>query len=291
MFLNMLFMALILPNPDELSKFDSPPVVETVLSVQFPPLSNFTNAHAGWFWKNYLDSDWDSIKQAPRIEDQFEQFGDERKWRPTSGFKLFTDTVPERHQIVRSDKARMIQIQDSRFIYNWKKFSGGYPSYEILLPEFKDLFERYRQFVRDSQNPELEVNQWEVTYVNHFLRGELWNTPEDWQNIFPWFATPAIGELSPSLAALRQKADGFQGDWHLTIGENLGRLHVSIKHVRLVSENSPEAIALQLTARGPVLPEEGKDLYRGFDIGHCSIVESFRAMTSESAHSVWKIRG
>lgn len=291
MFLNIPFMALILPDSEELSKFASPPIVETVLSVQFSSLINFTNAHVGWFWKNYLGPEWDLIKQAPRIEDQYELFGDDRKWDKASGFKFFTGTVPERHQILRTDKERMIQIQDSRFIYNWKKFGGVYPSFEILLPEFKELIERYTRFIRDSQNPELEINQWEVTYVNHLLRGELWDTPEDWQNIFPWFVTPAVGVLTPSLASLRQKADGFQGDWRLIIGDNLGRLHISLKHVKIVSEQSSEALALQLTARGPLNAEEGIDLYRGFDIGHCSIVESFRAMTSKSAHASWKIQG
>ncbi|OLB29539.1 MAG: hypothetical protein DMG41_37135 [Acidobacteria bacterium] len=36
-------------------KFDAPPVVETVLSVQFSSLPGFATAHAGWFWKEYLE--------------------------------------------------------------------------------------------------------------------------------------------------------------------------------------------------------------------------------------------
>ena len=43
------------PMPDEpLPKFDSPPVIETVLGVQFTPLANFTGALAGSFWKSRL---------------------------------------------------------------------------------------------------------------------------------------------------------------------------------------------------------------------------------------------
>ncbi len=50
-------MAIQLPDPDSLPIFATPPVVETVLSAQFFPLEYFSNAHAGWFWKNYLGTE------------------------------------------------------------------------------------------------------------------------------------------------------------------------------------------------------------------------------------------
>ena len=46
-------------------KFGAPPVVETALSVQFNPLAGFTTAHAGWFWKDY-------------VEKQFKEFADKQ---------------------------------------------------------------------------------------------------------------------------------------------------------------------------------------------------------------------
>src|SRR5579872_6141104 len=69
---------------DTLPKFDAPPVVETLISVQFNPLPNFTAAMTGWFWKSYLDDaglgKWTKTQEAPPLQDQFEQFGPDGGW-------------------------------------------------------------------------------------------------------------------------------------------------------------------------------------------------------------------
>lgn len=276
-------MAIQLPAPDTLPGFDAPPVIETLLSVQFVPLQHYSNAHAGWFWKNYLGSDWDAISEVPRINDQFERFESDKKWAPASVVTIRTGPSAERHQITRSDGERMIQIQDSRFIYNWKKVEGGYPSFGTLLPEFKDHYSVFQKFAKDAGNEDLQPNQWEVTYVNHLIKGEVWESPADWPHLFPWLTPPAIN-------VMEQSFDSIQHDWHLIIGENHGRLSVSLKHVRLGSVDGPEALSLQLTARGPIDLEKGINLETGFEIGHTSIVLSFDAMTSTDAHKLWKKR-
>jgi hypothetical protein len=78
-----------------LPKYSKPPVIETVLGVQFEPLAKFRTAHAGCFWKSYLDNDWTKIEQVPRLDDHFERFGDERKWGPMGGGNL---AILKRHR-------------------------------------------------------------------------------------------------------------------------------------------------------------------------------------------------
>jgi len=275
-------MAIQLPDPNSLPIFATPPVVETVLSAQFFPLEHFSNAHAGWFWKNYLGTEWGGIKQVSLLNDQFERFDDTKSWGLSNSLRIFTESQAERHQIVRDDKARMIQVQPSRFIYNWKKVGNdsAYPSYRTLQPEFFEYYNLFDKFAAESGNPALKANQWEVTYVNQLVKGDLWDSVEDWTNIFPWLSAPATG-------VMQQVPDGFKGDWRLVIGEKYGRLHVSIQHVRIGSESGPEAIILQITARGPIDEERSIDLEKGFDIGHSSIVLSFENMTSAVAHETW----
>ena len=91
----------------ELPKFDSPPVIETVLGVQFAPLPNFSTVHSGWFWKNYLGEDWTSVKVVPRLDDHFERFGEEPQWTPL-GLRIHTKLEEGRAQIIRNDDERMI---------------------------------------------------------------------------------------------------------------------------------------------------------------------------------------
>lgn len=262
---------------DPLPRFERPPVVETVLGVQFERLVDFSAAHAGWFWKTQLPEEFRTAKEAPRLEDQFERFGDERVWAPVGGGLLFRPGMqPDRIQIVNSPGDRMVQIQDSRFIYNWRKKDIGYPSYNVLLPEFQTMFERFRAFAREAMLPTVEPNQWEVTYVNQIPLGELWTSPGDWPRVVPGLFTQSI----PGLAEF----ESFGGEWHLLLGHNRGRLHMALRHGRPMPDG-PEAMMLTLTARGPVDAERSWE--SGLNLGHEAIVRGFAAITSAEAHRHW----
>ncbi len=263
-------------NP--LPRFDTPPVIETVLGLQFNLLPHFSAAHAGWFWRNYLDKDWTSVKTVPRLPDQFERFGGERIWQRPQ-LEVHTAPQPERIQIIRKDDERMIQVQNTRFIYNWLKRTSEYPSYEKLLPQFQENFDLFKNFVREAELGKLELTQWEVTYVNHIPRGELWESVADWRDILLDFYVPGISEKGLLL-------DGFGGEWNLIIGKNEGRLHISVQHGKgKKDEEEYEIMVMKVTARGPI--KEGT-FVEGLELGHESIVRTFTAVTTPKAHKHWK---
>jgi hypothetical protein len=119
------------PNmTDSLPKFDAPPVIETILSLQFARLSGFSTAMVGWFWKLYLaklsgGENWTKAVETGRLEDQLERFGVDELWA-----RLGIALVPaesQRTQIIRAGDERMLQIQDSRLVLNWRKQLGPYP--------------------------------------------------------------------------------------------------------------------------------------------------------------------
>jgi len=264
---------------NRLPKYKNPPVVETVLSVQFDPVPQFTNAHSGWFWKNYLGSEWSNIRQTVPVPDQLERFGDSKKWAPGTlpGLRLVKDGESERVQITNALGDRMIQIQSNRFIYNWRKIESTYPSFDTTLLEFEKYFSEYEKFAKEAKFDNFELNQWEATYINHIFQDPLWNTLQDLPKLIPGFYIPDDKN---------SQVDNFSGSWSLIIGENVGRLHVTINHVKIKSSEGPEAIALQLVARGPITDKTS--LRDGLMIGHESIVEAFTKMTSEIAHDYWE---
>ncbi len=263
--------------PDPLPKFDKPPVAETVLSAQFSRLQKFRTAHAGSFCEAHLGREWGNLEEQPRIDDSFERFGDERKWGPAGGFRFTTSMEAQRTQIVGSDITRMIQVQDSRFIYNWKKGdTGGYPSYAATRKEFDRLYAMFAEFIESHGLGEIEENQWEVTYINHILKGELWDSPRDWRAIFPWL-NPPQEYFEP---------ESMQCAWDLLLPDNRGRLHAKLYFGR-ISLEGPEAIILDLTARGVASSSVGFSIADGFEIGHQAIVRTFTDMTSERAHGHW----
>lgn len=271
-------------------KFDAPPVIETVLSAQFAPLPGYTDAHSGWFWKTYLSEKWTEAKAATLIDDSFERFGDERKWEKPGGINIRQGINPDRLQIIRSEdeQDRMIQVQSSRFIYNWRRSpekSETYPSYDTLLPEFREKLEKFEAFTKDASLGDLDFNQWEVIYVNHIPRGDLWDTFNDWPSIFPFLSFP------PTTGGEKHKLDALKNGWSFVIGDNLGRLHISIGLARQILPGNvagPEMIEVKLIARGPIDKNRDINLYSGFDIGHDSIVNTFAEITSEEAHKYWK---
>ncbi len=259
----------------KLAHFNSPPVVEVVLGVQFRALPGFSTAHAGWFWKQFLDSNWVKAKDAPRLDDQLERFGTEI-FVAAPPIQFRPGDTPERMQLFHADDQRMIQLQDTRFIYNWRKRQGDYPTYEGLLPEFRRCYGRFYEFVQHAGLGELSLNQWEIVYVNQIAPGELWTTPNDWPRIFPQFYVPGAGVPGQSFGT-------FGGEWHQVLGDNQGRLRISLKHGKTPPRGT-ELLILTFTARGPVT---GKDPEQGFALGHDAVVNNFLSMTAESAHKAW----
>ena len=57
-----------------LPKYEKPPVVETVLGLQFNPLSAFTNAHLGAFWQSLGVEAWPTVTDKPPLPRQEERF-------------------------------------------------------------------------------------------------------------------------------------------------------------------------------------------------------------------------
>lgn len=260
-----------------LPEFDKPPVIETVIGAQFEPIA-LTNALAGWYWKSVLESEWNSANQVPSINDVFEKFGAEREYRSTHQLRVSSHPTHDRLQISRNDNERLIQVQPSRFVYNWKKAADSlYPTYKILLPEFEQRFSEFVEFVVMNGLGDIKLNQWEITYVNHIRKGTLWQSVSDWTKLIP-----ALEQLLSS-----PRADGFASLLQEEIGQQNGRLHTEIK-LGKSKTSEDELLLLQFTARGPIT--DNVDLRVGCDLGHSEIVKAFDRMTSEYAHKHWKKR-
>jgi hypothetical protein len=113
------------PFPD----YDSPPVVETILGVQFDRLAGFKNAHLGAFWKAVDAGEWPSVSDAPPLPPQFERFDEGATWGPGVQFQV-TQDPSSRLQIKNRDGDRMIQVQSDRLHFNWLGQSGAVYIYQ-----------------------------------------------------------------------------------------------------------------------------------------------------------------
>lgn len=265
----------------QLPDYENPPVVETILGVQFELLPGLRNAHLGGFWKTLDTSEWSTVADAPPLPPQFERFAEAFKWAPGFHFQLTQDPA-SRLQIKNRDGDRMIQLQNGRLHFNWLGQPGQkYPRYEKVREGFVWALQRFTEFLAQEKLGEFRPNQWEVTYLNHIPHGTVWNTPDDWAFFRPLAPMPTVeGTI---------RGESFTGGWHFVIPDQSGRLHVEWQHHVKPEPEKQEIIVLTFTARGPIQQSEDalQAVLLGVDLGREIIVRSFREFMNDAANNYW----
>ena len=257
--------------------FTDPPIHERVVGVQFGELPFYNNAHAGWFWKQWLGDDWDDLKIVQPIQEVLERFGPPK----IEAQQIFaaTQPIPQRAQIRRSSDQRLVQIQNTRFHLNWSKEQGlPYVEFDELLKEFFEYYGKFKDFVDKAGSLDLEENHWEVTYTNHLFKGNLWNSIADWPLVIKGLQIPY---------ALEQTPESLNMYWNWVLPNQVGRMHATLQ-TRIHLVEGTELLHLELTCRGPLSQKIG--LEEGLRIGHDAIVESFVKLTTPDAHGVWGMK-
>jgi uncharacterized protein (TIGR04255 family) len=268
-----------------LPDYERPPIVETVLGVQFDALPEFKNAHLGAFWKSLEPEGWPSVYDAPPLEPQFERFSETGGWSKSSVELRLAQTMPSRLQIKNEPGDQMIQVQNGRLHFNWLGQAGGqYPRWPEVREGFSDTLSHFIEFVSLEQLGDFHANQWEVTYLNHIPKGSVWLTPDDWGFFNLLSRGPKVHDLI--------QAESFSGTWQFIIPEKRGRLHIQWQHGLRTQPQEEEVVILTLTARGP-LPQ-GPDgfgaILQGLDLGHETIVRSFAIMMTDPANEHWGLK-
>jgi uncharacterized protein (TIGR04255 family) len=272
------------PDPD----YENPPVVETVLGVQFDRLPGFKNAHLGAFWKTLDAKKWPSLVDAAPLQPQFERFSEAARWG-AAGLQIRVTQDPTSRLQIKSDAGdRMIQIQNGRLHFNWLGQDGGdYPRYHKVREGFVWALRKFMGLLVQDEIGDFRPNQWEVTYVNHIPKGTVWSTPRDWGFFRPLGSIPTIEDLV--------QGESFTGEWHFVIPDQRGRLHMQWQHCLKTEheqETEEEFIRLTLTARGPLGPD-GDNLQLtldGLDLGRTTIVRVFRQSMGDDANEFWGLQ-
>jgi uncharacterized protein (TIGR04255 family) len=266
-------------RPSDLPDFDQPPVVETALSVQFEPLSEMRTAHLGLLWERYRPN-FPKTEERPTLGRVLEQFPETPRTRLGLELQTYENPPVPRLWFITSRGNEMIQVQPDRFIKNWRKEGDGetYPRYEKNKGSFERDFAVFREFVAGHRLGTPIINQCEVTYVNHIVAGQGWDSFGDADKVFSFWKSPV--ERIPGNAEDIHTHTRFviPGD----DGTPVGRLHVEIQPAFRASDNKAMYV-FHLTARG-----ELGESFEFLDLGRRWIVKSFAALTTPQMHEVWK---
>lgn len=266
----------------DLPDFKHPPVNETVLSIQFAPIPDFGIPHFGLYWSR-IKAQFPRFQVVPELASIQEQFGNPVQALSRLGIEgLQLVTEPEvRCWFLDDSRTRLIQIQRDRLIHNWRQVEGNeeYPRYPKVRATFYEEWQRFRRFLADESLAQPQVNQCEVTYVNHLEYERGWS---------------GYGELSKAIAFWSGKgADGFLPspervgiDAHYCLPSESGRLHIAMVPI-LRARNSKQMLQLQITARGAPKGTDDDAIFAWLDLGREWVVRGFSDFTSANMHKLW----
>jgi len=265
------------PVPDRHPvRFKNPPVIETLLSVQFVPLPRLDLPYLGLFWSE-IRSSYPRQEVKPPLPSVVEEFPLVPK-----GPMIQVSSEPDaRFWYINPDGTELIQVQRDRFIRNWRWTETGrsYPGYQTLRPRFEQDWATFIRFLERESLGMPEVNQCEVTYINHIELGAVWRSFGDPSPILRLVAPPERGEFLPDPEMVLVSAT-------YAMPNQRGRTHVAAQPA-LRRLDGKEVLQLTLTARGKPHSSNVDDLIKWFNDGHDWIVNGFVDITTARIQKVW----
>ncbi len=257
-----------------LPKFSNPPVTEMVLGVEFDSLVNWQVPHFGLYW-NQIRSLYPVSSVVPPLPSQVEKFGQEQQ---VEMFKFSFSPQPEvRCWFTNEQQSWLLQVQETRFIQNWRKTSMEYPHYPEARRRFDKEWERFAGFLETEQIGVPAIKQCEITYVNHL---EIDSSSNAMSEVFPFLKESTQSGFLPL-----PETTVINLVYPLPLEQ--GRLHVSIQPI-IRHTDAKELLQLSLIARGCPESSQLTHIFDWFDLGHEWIVRSFAELTSEKMHGLWE---
>jgi uncharacterized protein (TIGR04255 family) len=257
----------------DLPTYKAPPVIEVVCGISFEKLEYFKTPHFGLFWQKVRNS-YPTCQHAPPLGFPPEPLD------PTVGLPLPLPRV----WLINERKNGLIQLQINKFLYNWRKIhqEESYPRYQTIIDTFNKNLNIFNEFLKDERLGTLKPAECELTYVNHILKGEGWESATDIHQILPdinWFSKKK--QFLPEPLNL-----GWQATFALP--EDRGRLNVKLEQASRKIDNHPIFI-LNLTVRGLGANKSPAAIWDWFEIAHEWIVQGFTDLTDTKIQkTIWE---
>jgi uncharacterized protein (TIGR04255 family) len=263
----------------DLPDFAHPPVVEVALGLQFELLPKLGTPAIAQFWLEDLRSRFPEWTSAPSLPPAIEWFGVPGQNRLI--FQWGLGATSTRAIFQDESKNELLQLQQDRFVRNWKKVGAGdtYPRYETIRASFIDELNKFRRFLAAQEMGNLVPNQCEVTYVNHIPLAEARDLGRVGDVIAAW-----SGRFSDDRLSTPETVEIATHHPILVDGEPVGRLHIAMTPGYL--ESGP-LLVLMLTARGRPAGSSDEQILSFLNLGRDQIVRGFASVTTPQMHAHW----
>ena len=247
------------------TKFENPPINEIVCDILFDSIKGLRTGHFGILWEK-LKPDFpeteDHILLAPVPEDL------------ETPHKILLPRV----WFVHKNDNEVIQVQQNRFIHNWRKRQPDdkYPGYEKVIANFERYLSRFQQLLAEENLGNIVPRKYELTYMDLIPKGQGWENFDDLKKIFP--------DLLP-LTKQNIFSTGVRGiNWQtsLNLPNNLGQLQMSIRDGWRGSIDHPLLnIELKAFSNHPHEPMPDGPMQNWFNTAHDAIIKLFYNLISD----------
>lgn len=258
--------------------FKNPPVVETVLAVQFDEIAGLRSPYMGLLWSRIRENYPEFQVRPPlaSIKESFKRGLITETTRPEIG-----EEPPIRCWFLAPERDHLLQVQNNRFLHNWRSLGqqGVYPRYSKIRPRFVSEWGAFCKFLSDYGLGEPRVNQCEVTYINHIPLQSPQGKTMSISDVIRFFPKrEREGLLTNPVATTAAMS--------FDMPDRQGRLHISLKEA-VRHEDDMDLLVLEFTARGAPAGTTEEDFLKWLDLGHDWVVKSFDEVTTPEMHSHW----
>jgi uncharacterized protein (TIGR04255 family) len=258
-----------------LPKFKFPPVVETALSIEFAPIASWNARYFSEFWTEIRDA-FPYLEFQPPIVSQPETFDRQ----PAEMRLVFPGGT--RCWFISADDRRLVQLQNDRFVYNWRKGDSPspYPRYEeSIRPAFEAEYVRFLDFLSRHGAGVVEIIQCEVTYINHLEKGKGWESAANFHEVFRFWSNSQQMSFLPS-------PEDATFEVRYRMPERRGRMRINVQPgIRNI--DGLELLQMTLTARGKPAGSDLESAMSWLDQGREWVVRGFADFTTAKMHSIW----
>ncbi|MFH1514400.1 MAG: TIGR04255 family protein [bacterium] len=264
-----------------LPDYKKPPVVEVAFSLQFEPLRKLRTPHIGLLWNEYREQGLVTVQEQPPLNQYFELFGEEVLHPRIEISKI--PTIP-RCWFVNEDNSELVQVQEDRFVHNWRRltFKQPYIRYSTIKEKFIKDLEKFQKFLHENYLGDLYPNQCELTYVNQIPKNEIFKNANQLRNVLGICDVKYSDPFLKDIEKIDLNAQYVMSDIE---DKPIGRLHMTAKSSKLIDQK--EGMQLMLVARGRPKDTTREKLLEFFDVGHEWIVRGFTSITTKEMHEIW----
>jgi uncharacterized protein (TIGR04255 family) len=251
-----------------LPSYEKPPLNELALGVHFERLSSWQTRHVGQFWEEVS-------KEYPSTEDQPPIIDIESGPR----FEILQLPPLRRTFLVSQDQTFVIQLQESKFLLNWRKKqqSDIYPRFNSVFKRFVGHWGQFSDFVGRESVGTLRPARYELTYVNHIEQqtGEpASSTVERYVKMFNWSMMKTQFLPAPT---------GINIVWTFPMPDSLGFAQANLSQG--VRADGRAVLVLVMSCAGA--SSEKISMNDWFAASHKWLGQGFRELTTETARKEW----